>query len=227
MLLVEDDPSQQQTFAAGFRARGYHVDIAHSGRMALDRAEVLRPAVAIVDLGLPDMDGLSVVRHLLLREVCPVIVVTADAVEDRMVEALDLGADDYVVKPYSLTVLEARVRRVLRSPRRAVSQTEEQLVESGDLRIDVGAHEAWVAGEPIRLQPLQFAVLVVLARNEGRVVTYQELSRAAYGEDRADRATADGLRTCVAGIRRQLGSGSRRPVIRTESRIGYRLTVDG
>ena len=91
--------------------------------------------------------------------------------------------------------------------------------------MDVAAHQAWVAGASVHLQPLQFAVLRVLARNEGRVVTYQALSRAVYGDDRSDRSGAEGLRTCIGGLRRQLGTGPNRPVIRTESRIGYRLSA--
>ena len=230
LLVVEDQPSQQRMLVAGFEQRGYHVDVVDNGRAALDRAEALRPNLAIVDLGLPDMDGLEVCRHLILREVCPVIVVTADAVEDRMVDALDLGAEDYVVKPFSMNVLSARVRRALRPARAAgsgASDVDSSLLEVGDLRLDVAAHEAWVDGRAVHLQPLQFAVLTVLARNEGRVLTYQALAMAVYGEHAGERASVDALRTCVGSVRRRLGSGPRRPEIRTESRVGYRLVAPG
>ena len=222
LLVVEDEEPQQRTLTAGFGARGFHVDVAASGRAALDRAEALRPDLAIVDLGLPDMDGLEVCRHLLVRGVCPVIVVTADAVEDRMIAALDMGAADYVVKPFSLDVLAARVRRVLREHDEGAAVGLEP-IDCGDVRIDVAAHEVWVAGEQVPLPPAQFALLGVLVRNSGRVLTYQALSRAVHGEDRASASGREALRTSVSALRRRLGTGPDRPVIRTESRVGYRL----
>ncbi len=226
VLVVEDEEPHQRTLLAGFGARGYHVDVVPTGRAALDRAEALGPDVAIVDLGLPDMDGLEVCRHLVLRGTCPVIVVTADAVEDRMVAALDLGAADYVTKPFSMEVLAARVRRVLRAAS-APDEPADGPIECGDLRIDPAAHEALVAGERIHLQPMQFTLLTLLARNVGRVLTYQALIRAAHGHDAAPLGAKEGLRTVVSALRKQLGTGPDRPEIRTESRIGYRMVLPG
>ena len=226
VMLVEDEITQQKAMTAGFTVRGYHVDVVDSGRAALDRAEALRPDLAIVDLGLPDMDGLEVCRHLILRNVCPVIVVTADDVEDRMIAALDMGAEDYVVKPVNLNVLVARVRRALRGAGGpGTGDPASQTIDCGDLRIEVDAHEVWVAGEQVHLQRLQFAVLTVLARNAGRVLTYQALSRAVYGENKIPKSATESLRTCVSSLRTKIGTGEKRPVIRSESRIGYRLTV--
>jgi len=225
ILVIEDEPPQQLLLVSGFGARGYHVEVAGTGAAGLDRAVIMRPNLIILDLGLPDMDGLEVCRHLILRAVCPVIVVTADSVEDRMVQALDMGAEDYVLKPFSLQVLDARVRRALRSPRSAAAPDEERIIVCGDLRLDVAAHEARIGDELLQLQPLQFAVLTLLARNEGRVLTYQELSRAVYDDDVSGRTGAERLRTCIVKIRRQLGTGPGRPVIGTEARIGYRLTA--
>ena len=224
VLLIEDDPAQQRAMSAGLQARGYLVHAVADGASALERVEPLRPDVAILDLGLPDLDGLDVCRHLLLRGVCPVVVVTADAVEDRMIEALDLGAEDYVLKPVSLNVLDARLRRVLRSTA-AGRPAAGDVLRCGDVVVDVAGHVVVVDGETVHLQPLQFAALTVLARNEGRVVTYPSLARAVYGDDRSGSSSLEGMRTCVASLRRTLGSGPRRPAIHTEARVGYRLTV--
>jgi two-component system KDP operon response regulator KdpE len=222
LLVVEDEEPHQRALLAGFASRGYRVDLVPTGAEALDRAEALAPDLAIVDLGLPDMDGLDVCRHLVVRGVCPVIVVTADAVEDRMVAALDLGAVDYVTKPFSMEVLAARVRRVLRSPTESPAPPSAP-IECGDLRIDPAAHAVWMGGEAVHLPPLQFSLLAVLARNAGRVMTYQALVRAIHGQGAPPSGVKEGLRSAVSALRRHLGTGPGRPEIRTESRIGYRL----
>ena len=142
-----------------------------------------------------------------------------------MIAALDMGAADYVVKPFSLDVLAARVRRALRSLADDGAVPAAGPVLCGDVRIDVAAHEVSVAGEQVHLQPVQFALLSVLARNAGRVLTYQALSRAVHGEERTTASAREALRTSVSALRRGLGTGPDRPVIRTESRIGYRLVM--
>lgn len=223
VLVVEDEPGHQRALAAGLEVRGFAVEVVDRGTDALRRAEALRPDVAVVDLGLPDIDGLEVCRHLLLREVCPVLVVTADDDEARMVAALDLDVDDYVVKPYNLEVLAARIRRTLRAADGGDPLRSHDVISVGDLAINIDAHEVRVEGVEVHLQPVQFAALVLLARDAPSVITYRALARALHGGGDTPVNSRDRVRTAISSIRRALGEGPNRPRIETEFGVGYRL----
>jgi two-component system KDP operon response regulator KdpE len=149
------------------------------------------------------------------------VVVTADAVEDHVVTALDIGADDYVIKPFSIRELLARIRVAMRH-RAMTAVPDDDLLMCGDLRIDVAGHVVTVAGEEIELQARPFAALTLLVRNEGRVVTYSRISEA-LGGSRGGAPDANGLRIMLSKIRKQLGTGPNRPQIHTETKVGYRL----
>jgi len=142
VLVVDDEPAMLRALSSGLEARGYRVATAASGRDALDRASLELPDVVVLDLGLPDMDGIDVCRRLRRWMTSPIIVLTADGSEDRKITALDEGADDYVTKPFSMPELLARLRVALRHRRALAALIDDDRIEVGSLRIDVAAHEA-------------------------------------------------------------------------------------
>jgi two-component system KDP operon response regulator KdpE len=223
ILVIEDERPQQIALEAALTSRGYDVDIASTAARALRLASVTEPDLVLLDLGLPDADGIDLCRHLRSMLRCPIIVVSADSVEHRIVAALDLGADDYVVKPYLPSVLMARIRVALRHAAATAPLVQDTVLRCGDVIVDVSAHQVQVAGEIIDLQARAFALLTVLIRNEGKVLTYRMLSRALDGVEGEGELNA--LRVLVSKLRKQLGTGPRRPVIVTELNVGYRLSL--
>jgi two-component system KDP operon response regulator KdpE len=156
---------------------------------------------------------------------CPVIVVSADVQEDRMVEALDMGADDYVLKPFSVKELLARIRVALRHREATAPLVDELVLQCGDVTVDVAAYQVAVAGELIEMLPRQFDLLVAMIRNEGRVMTYATLTRLVWGVEATGEHHTMSLRTAVSRIRAAIGEGQRRPTIVTERHVGYRLVA--
>lgn len=203
-------------------ARGLRPTVAPSGLAALRAVALDEPQLVFVDLGLPDFDGVELCRRIRSLVVCPIIVVTADRDEARMVEALDLGADDYITKPYSTELLMARVRVALRRAAELAATATRTTFCVGDLVVDVGAHLATAGGAPIELSPRQFRLLTAFVRNAGLVLTHHQLGMIASA-DRSDPWGSDGLRGAVSHLRKRLGSGPARPRIVTEPHVGYRL----
>lgn len=184
-----------------------------------------RPDVVLLDLGLPDIDGIELCRHLRIQLDCPVIVVSADVEEDRMVEALDTGADDYVLKPFGVKELLARIRVALRHREATAPLVDDLVLQCGDVTVDVAAYQVAVAGELIEMLPRQFDLLVAMIRNEGRVMTYAALSRLVWGIEPEGEHHTLSLRTAVSRIRAAIGEGPQRPTIVTERHVGYRLVA--
>lgn len=224
VLLVDDDTSHSVSLSTALNAQGYQVTTVDTGRRGLDAAEALDPDLVILELELPDIDGLAVIRHLKIQRQSPIIVVSSDIAEHRIVAALDMGAVDYVTKPYGHEVLAARIRRSLREAAKLASYVEPQLIVCGDLRIDIAARRIFVGKDPVELQAKPFDLLTLLARNEGRIVTYPALKRALWGID-SETSGHNALRVAITRIRQKLGSGPRRPVIHTEVKLGYRLSA--
>jgi two-component system, OmpR family, KDP operon response regulator KdpE len=220
ILLVEDDRSMARIVGAALKARGYRVVTAPNGRAALAAAEKDHPAVVLLDLGLADLDGIEVCRRLRAWSTVPIIVVTADGADERKVMALDEGADDYVTKPFSTPELLARVRVALRH-RRAAGLVDRTVIDVGDLRIDLSRHAVWVAGREVDLAPKEFALLTVLARHAGSVLTHRALLEEVWGRD-AVRETQH-LRVYAGMLRKKLGDDQARPRLVTEPGVGYRL----
>ena len=159
---------------------------------------------------------------------CPVIVVTADSDERRVVEALDLGADDYVAKPFNPNVLLARARVALRHHVEISTSVGESLLHAGDVQLDLSGYQVKIGEDVIDMHPRQFALLAILVRHQGRVLTYATLDHALGTSEGASNARHDERnpwRVAISRIRKQLGTGPRRPTIHTEHRVGYRLTV--
>jgi two-component system KDP operon response regulator KdpE len=225
ILVVEDDRALLRTIAAAFEARGQSATLATTGRQALDLASREPPDVVLLDLGLPDLDGVEICRQLRRWHTCPIIVLTADGAIERKVAALDEGADDYVTKPFSMPELQARVRVALRHRAALAAIVDGPALRVGTLVIDTAAYVATVDGRRLDLRRREFELLTELARNPDKVLTAGHLMRQVWGPGTQQGSGA--LRTVVSGLRRKLGDGPGTPTITTASGIGYRLCDGG
>jgi two-component system KDP operon response regulator KdpE len=224
ILLVEDDPSLREIIATALTARGYEVDVAGDGRTALERAAIKEPDLVILDLGLPDIDGVEVCRELRRWLFSPILVLSADGDNERKVAALDEGADDYVTKPFSMSELLARIRVGLRhrvAIASVMADTRELTV--GDLVLDVAAHSATAGSRDLLLSPKEFAILKCLASQPGRLMTLRTLTEAVWGADKAGSPGA--LRVHIVNLRKKIGTGPDRPTIVTQPAVGYRILL--
>jgi two-component system KDP operon response regulator KdpE len=222
VLCVEDDETQLAHLGEHLDAAGYDVTTATSAKATyLALAEAV-PHAILLDLGLPDVDGVDLCRRLVAWPGCPVIVVSAERFEERMIAALDAGARDYVTKPYSAPLLEARLRAALRDTDPARRAIVGEVLVAGDVVLDSGAHELAIDDEPVHLHARGFAVLEMLMRNAGQLLPYAVLVGKRRGEPVTE-AETQALRIVISRVRKVLGTGPRRPQIVTEARIGYRL----
>jgi two-component system KDP operon response regulator KdpE len=218
VLVCDDEQQILRALRVILRAAGYEALPATTLEEALDVAAVGRPDAAIVDLVLPDGDGVELCRRLREWSEIPVIVLSAIGDEDAKVRALAAGADDYVTKPFGPRELIARLQANLR---RVATEGEEATIQAGALEIDLSRRIVTVAGEAVHLTPTEFELLRQLARNRGRLLTHRELLvsvwGAGYGED------TQVLRAHMANLRRKIEPGDEPRVIRTESGVGYRF----
>jgi two-component system KDP operon response regulator KdpE len=223
VLVVDDDETIRRTLRINLRARGYEVEEVSTGRDALSTVEDAPPDLVILDLGLPDLDGVEVLRRLRARSRVPVVVLSARQQSDDKVEALDEGADDYVTKPFGMDELMARVRSALR---RGGGDGETLAgiapVETESFSVDFATLSASRAGEPVHLTPTEWRLLGELARHRGRVVTQADLLKAVWGPGYGRESNY--LRVYGNQLRRKLEADPSRPShILTEPGIGYRL----
>jgi two-component system, OmpR family, KDP operon response regulator KdpE len=224
ILLVEDDAQTRRALTANLEAHGYGVRGAGDGEEALVLWELRRPDLILLDLGLPGMDGLGVLRRIRRDATTPVIVLSARGQERDKVEALDVGADDYLAKPFGMAELHARVRAALR--RTLASEVDATgAAEIGDLRLDPDRRRVTVAGREVHLTPREYELLKVLLANAGRVVTRGRLLRAVWGTAYADEGHY--LHVYVAQIRRKIAaldsSGALADLLVAEPGVGYRV----
>jgi two-component system KDP operon response regulator KdpE len=221
VLAVDDDPAILRTLSINLRARDYEVETAGDGRSALQIVAERMPDVIVLDLGLPDLDGVSVLRQLRSFSKVPVVVLSARHESDDKVEALDEGADDYVTKPFGMEELLARVRAAVR--RGGAAETP-LVVEASGLRLDITERQATRGGQQIHLTPTEWQIVEVLARRSGRLVRQTELLHEVWGPS-YDRET-NYLRVYMAQLRRKLEADPSRPRhFITEPGIGYRFVV--
>lgn len=224
MLVIADEPAIGRVLDAALRTSGYTVHVATTASVGLQLASAIEPDVMIVDLRLPDLDGVEVCRRLRRWTSIPILVLTGDGAEDRTVEALDAGADDCVSKPFAMPELLARVRVAIRHRRALAYVAEANLLEVGPLRIDVAAHEANVDGTPLALTRKEFALLAMLARNVGRVILHRVLLSGVWG---SEQARVELLRSHVNQLRRKLGeAGLATAQIVNEPGVGYRIVLN-
>jgi two-component system KDP operon response regulator KdpE len=221
VLVVDDEPAILRALRAGLTARDYEVLTASDGRDAIAIAAAASPDVIVLDLGLPDIDGLDVVRRVRDWSMVPIIVLSAEGSDRRKVDALDLGADDYITKPFSMPELLARVRVALRHRSSRPGQPDPSVLEVGDLRIDMALHRVTVAGEVVELTPKEFAFLALLARWPGRVLTHRTILEEVWGPEY--QSETNYLRVYASNVRKKLGTGAERPRVVSEPGVGYRL----
>lgn len=219
VLIVEDDPSLARALTITLRARGYEVDAVPDGARALTALADLGVDVVVLDLGLPDMDGVDVLRAVRNWSTVPVVVLSARQTSDDKVEALDAGADDYVTKPFGMPEFLARVRA---AQRRAPTEGEAPLVETAAFTVDLARRRVLKDGNEVRLTPTEWKLLELLARHPGRLVDQRRLLHELRGPN------LDGethyLRVYLAQLRRKLEPDPGRPRhLLTEPGVGYRL----
>lgn len=220
VLVIDDEPQIQRFLKPSLRAAGFEVIAAVNGVEALKAVATQSPDVILLDLGLPDMDGKDVIAELRTWSKVPIVVLSARDREAEKIAAFDLGADDYVNKPFGIGELMARLRTALRHA--AQSASEVLKVVSGDLVIDAAAHSVTRAGKPIKLTPKEFELLAILARNAERVVTHRQILTAVWGP--AHTEDLQYLRVFIGQLRQKLKGAQDEPeLIQTEAGIGYRL----
>jgi two-component system KDP operon response regulator KdpE len=223
ILVIEDDAGIRDVLRVLLSAEQYRVIEAETAARAEIEARSHRPDLLLVDLGLPDGDGLKVIKNVRAWSPVPIIVLSARTMEAQKIAALDAGADDYVTKPFSAPELVARVRAALR---RSARSTEQQpVLHLGRITIDLARREARAASGEIHLTPLEYRVLESLARQSGMIVTPNQLIREVWGPDRLD--DTRNLRACLKNLRQKIEPDPSRPqFIVTETGLGYRLRVD-
>jgi two-component system KDP operon response regulator KdpE len=219
VLVVDDEPQIVRALRINLRARGYEVDAAPDGRSALDLAARRHPDVVLLDLGLPDMEGVEVINGMRGWLSVPIIVLSARHQSEEKVAALDAGADDYVTKPFGMDELLARLRAAVR---RAAPAAETALVETPAFSVDLAAKKVHRDGADVRLTPTEWHVLEVLVRNAGKLVGQQQLLREVWGP--AYEHETNYLRVYLAQLRRKLEPDPSHPAyLITEPGMGYRF----
>jgi len=222
VLVVDDDPSLLRVLRLGLRASGHEVSVATNGEQGISQAAVLSPDVIVLDLGLPDIDGLSVCRRIRTWSDVPIIVLSANDAEDRKVAALNEGADDYVTKPFGMAELEARIRTAIRHKRPEPELAPPTALSVGNVTVDLVHHEASVSGEPVRLTSKEFGVLSFLMKNEDRTCTHEMILTAVWGSSYARESQY--LHVYLNRLRQKLGEDSGLH-LRTVPGVGYVLTT--
>ena len=228
ILVIEDDGATRQVLARELSGAGYRVVEAEDARSGLERFAARRPDLVLLDLGLPDRDGMEVIRAIRREAATPIVILSGRFEEREKVEALERGADDYVAKPFGVAELRARIRVALRPSAGPAGDAQGRL-RAGPIEVDVDRHEVEVAGHPVDLTPREFEILKVLLTHQGRIVTKGRLLRAVWGQ--AYQGEDDYVYVHVSGVRRKLNAAD--PAIRagshivTEPGVGYRVADDG
>lgn len=220
-LIIDDEIQIRRLLRVALEAAGYTVHESETGQHGLSEAALLRPNVILLDLGLPNLDGLTVLKRLREWSATPVVVLTVRDDESDKVAALDAGADDYVTKPFSTAELLARLRA---AQRRAQPREESSIFRHGSLEIEVGAHLAQRDGRELKLSATEWALLALLIRHAGRVLTHRQILREVWGPKAEEHRQY--LRVYFTHLRKKLERDPAHPeLIRTEPGIGYRLTA--
>ncbi len=220
LLVVDDELQILRVLRASLRGRGYEVRTAQGGEAALDEIHKQMPDLIILDLMMPEMNGLEVCRRVREFSDVPIIMLSAKGEERSKVAALDAGADDYVTKPFGMEELLARVRAVLR--RQSAAETQSSVLRMGDVEIDTDERRVMVAGHEVKLTPKEFDMLKHLVSNAGKVVTHRALLQAVWGAEASEQT--EYLRVFINQLRRKIEPNSQRPrYILTEPWIGYRF----
>ena len=223
VLVIEDEPAIRSVLRVLLQAEGYRCIEADTAMRAEIEARSHKPDLLLIDLGLPDADGLKVIRRVRAWSQVPIVVLSARTMEEQKIAALDAGADDYVTKPFSAPELLARIRAALRRDVRGAAPAA--ALQFGALRVDLARREAQGTEGEVHLTPLEYRVLASLARHLGSIVMQRQLIREVWGPERQDDSRS--LRVCIKNLRAKLEPDPRRPrYLITETGLGYRLRAD-
>jgi len=225
ILLVDDEQAIRKFLRIALEAQGFETVEAARGVEAVGKAALEQPALVVLDLGLPDLDGKEVVGRIREWSDVPILVLSVRESEKEKVAALDAGANDYVVKPFGVAELLARIRALLR-PRRGAADPQPAVVSVGALSVDLARHEVRVDGGPVKLTPKEFELLRTLAANAGRLMTHQQLLKQVWGP--AHEHDRQYLRVFIGQLRNKLGDDPAQPrFIVNEPGVGYRMIEPG
>ena len=226
VLVIEDDVQIQNFMIYALENSGFEVEGALNGKDGLSFFIMKGADLILLDLGLPDIDGMDILRRIREKSEVPIIIVSARDQDKEKAMALDDGADDYLTKPFSATELMARIRVALRHYKRMTTHTsteeDDSVYEYGDLKIDNRAHMVWKKGEDIHLTPLEYQLLLLFIKNPGKVLTYRTILKTIWGEGYGEDTQV--LRSVMASTRRKIEENPAKPqYIETEIGVGYRL----
>jgi two-component system KDP operon response regulator KdpE len=222
VLVVEDDPQVRRYLRAGLASHGYRLQEAQTAEEGIRLAVEYPPDIVLLDLGLPDLDGIEVARRLREWSEAPILILSARGQEQQKVHALDAGADDYLVKPFGFGELLARMRVALRHSARG---EEGQVFRSGALVLDLGRRHVEVGGKEVHLTPIEYKILATLAKHAGRVVTHRQLLQEVWGPRSTEQTHY--LRVFMTHLRRKIEPDPVRPrLLQTEPGVGYRLKCE-
>jgi two-component system, OmpR family, KDP operon response regulator KdpE len=225
VLMIEDDPQIRRFLRAALAAEDYQFHEALTAEEGIAQAAARQPDLVLLDLGLPDRDGLEVIRGIRLWSQMPIVVLSARGQEKDKIAALDLGADDYVAKPFAVGELLARIRAALRRAAPLAADGADTVIRFGTVQADFEKRVITVGGEEVHLTPNEYKLLQVLIKHAGRVVTQRQLLNEVWGPQHTDQSQY--LRVYVAQLRRKLERDPARPrYLQTEPGVGYRLILD-
>jgi two-component system KDP operon response regulator KdpE len=225
ILLIEDEPQMRRFLRAALGAQDYRLVEATTARDGLAQAASRNPDVILLDLGLPDRDGLEVARELREWSATPIIVLSARGREQDKVAALDLGADDYLTKPFGVEELLARIRVALRHAALPPGAPPEPVFQAGDVRVDLVRREVRRGDQEVHLTPTEYKLLTLLVRHAGKVLTHRQLLKEVWGTTYADQSHY--VRVYMAQLRQKLEADPARPrLLVTEPGVGYRLRAE-
>jgi len=224
IVVIEDDPAIRLFLRTGLGAHGFKVFEADRGRQGIVEAGVRKPDLIILDMGLPDMDGINVIKTIREWSAVPIIILSARSTEQHKIDALDAGADDYLTKPFGLGELLARIRVAMRHSVSSPAQDKTGVFTTGALKVDLLKRQIFVDDREVHLTPIQYRLLSVMIKNAGKVLTHQYLLKEVWGPSYRDNSHY--LRIYMSQLRQKLETDPAQPqYLLTESGIGYRLKV--
>ncbi|TJX12809.1 response regulator transcription factor [Tissierella creatinini] len=225
ILIIEDDKKIVNFMSMALRAKGYQIIAAHNGNEGILTFCTENPDIILLDLGLPDMDGIKIIEQIREVSEIPIIVVSAREQDQDKIEALDKGANDYVTKPFSMGELLARVRVMERLLEKGNSNLPEKVYKNKYLTVDTDKHKILVDDIEVHLTPIEYKLLVVLISNRGKVVTHNQISKEVWGY--GETGDSKNIRVFMASLRRKIEKGPSSPkFILTEIGVGYRFTEE-
>ncbi|MDD5594143.1 MAG: response regulator [Candidatus Margulisbacteria bacterium] len=220
ILVIDDEKSMRKLLDISLTAEGYQVELAKTAKEGLTQSADFRPDIIILDLGLPDLPGLEVMKKIRARTATPVIVLTVKDSDLDKVSLLDAGADDYLTKPFNVSELSARIRVALRH---SLNLKEEPVYVSGPLKIDFNLRSVEISGEPLKMTNTEFDLLKLLVRNAGKIVTQKQLLKEVWGPESVEQSHY--LRIYFSQLRKKLEKFGLSDIIVTEPGVGYRLVI--